>query len=119
MTLVPTLIELAFLGYAQSGMPGLGAVDFLISLLKSHATTPVNQSENAEKTTTATTATTTIEPSQTQSSEEFRNPVSVNNDNVEKADVNIEINHHQHHHYHDDQEAISDGGRKPDDENTR
>lgn len=116
MTLVPTLIELAFLGYAQSGMPGLGAVEPLFSLLKSYIT-PTRQNKTSEN---ATTTTTTIEPNQTQNSEEFRNPVNVNNDNVEKASVNIEINQHQHHHhYHDDQEALSDGGEKRDNENKR
>lgn len=108
MNPAPSLIALAFLVYVQSGMPGLGAFEFLVSLLKSHATSPVGPKSNSKESATIT------EPNGTQNNEEFRSPVSVNNDNVDEASVNIEINHHQHHHYHNkaggDREALSDGG---------
>lgn len=110
----PSLIAIALVVYLQSGMPGLGTFEFLLSLLVNHVTSPKSSGSGSEKSTTIT------ESDGTKNNEEFRSPVNVNNDNVEEASVNIEINHHEHHHYHDgggdDLEVLSDGGPEREDD---
>lgn len=108
MSSAPALLAFALVAYAQSGMPGLGAFELLFSLLKRRAAFSEDTTDGpGEEVAVA-------EPNNEENNKDFKSPISVRNDNVEEASVNIEINYYHHHYYYDkrsdDQPTISDGG---------